>query len=98
MKENEVLDFPYKDFTEAIAKLDEQTDIQARKWHEEKKRVGLIGTLTRMVARFWEVYFSRRGCKQGVVGLFLAVNAGMYEFLSYAKLWELKKADPSGQK
>ena len=26
-----------------------------------------------------------------VIGLFLAVNSGMYQFLSYAKYWELKK-------
>lgn len=91
MKEKEVLDFPYKDFTEAIAKLDEQTDIQARKWASEKKRVGLFGTLCRMLSRFWNVYFCKGGRKAGVKGLFLAVNAGMYEFLSYAKLWELEK-------
>ena len=85
------LEFPYKDFTEAIARLDEETDAQARLWFEGKKKVGLAGTVGRTIGRFWEVYFSKGGRKLGVPGLFLAVNAGMREFISFAKYWELKR-------
>lgn len=88
---NDLLHYTYQDFTDAIAKLDRQTDLEAKKWFREKRKVGVLQTLRKMVDRFWRAYFSKRGYKDGVIGLFLAVNSGMYQFLSFAKYWELKK-------
>lgn len=88
---NDILHYTYRDFTDAIAKLDRQTDLEARKWFREKRKVGVLSTLRKMVDRFWRAYYSKKGHKDGVIGLFLAVNSGMYQFLSYAKYWELKK-------
>ncbi len=87
---NDILHYTYRDFTDAIAKLDRQTDLEARKWFREKRKVGVFGILRKMVDRFYRAYFKREGYKDGVVGLFLAVNSGMYQFLSFAKYWELK--------
>ncbi len=88
---NDILHYTYRDFTDAIAKLDRQTDLEAKKWFRERRRVGVLGTLRKMVDRFCRVYFSKQGHKDGVIGLFLAVNSGMYQFLSFAKYWEMKK-------
>ena len=88
----DILHYTYRDFTDAITKLDRQTDLEARKWFREKRKVGALGTLRKMVDRFCRAYFSKKGYKDGVIGLFLAVNSGMYQFLSYAKYWEMKKA------
>ncbi|MBI4432045.1 MAG: glycosyltransferase family 2 protein [Candidatus Omnitrophica bacterium] len=88
---NDVLHYTYRNFTDAVAKLDRQTDLEAKKWFREKRKVGIFSTLRKMVDRFWRAYVSKKGYKDGVVGLFLAVNAGMYQFLSFAKYWELKK-------
>ena len=88
---NDILHYTYRDFTDAITKLDRQTDLEAMKWFREKRKVGILGTLRKMVDRFWRAYFSKQGYKDGVIGLFLAVNAGMYQFLSFAKYWEMKK-------
>lgn len=87
----DILHYTYRNFTDAVAKLDRQTDLEARKWFREKRKVGLLGTLRKMVDRFWRSYISKQGHKDGVIGLFLAVNSGMYQFLSYAKYWELKR-------
>ncbi len=92
---NDILHYTYRDFTDAIAKLDRQTDLEARKWFREKRKVGMPGTLRKTVDRFWRAYFSKQGYKDGVIGLFLAVNSGMYQFLSYVKYWEMKKAESS---
>ncbi len=89
---NDILHYTYRDFTDAIAKLDRQTDLEAKKWFREKRKVGVFGTLRKMVDRFCRAYYSKKGHKDGVIGLFLAVNSGMYQFLSFAKYWEMKKA------
>lgn len=88
---SDVIHFTYRNFTDAIAKMDRQTDLEARKWFREKRKVGIFSTMRKTVDRFWRAYFSKQGHKDGVIGLFLAVNSGMYQFLSYAKYWELKK-------
>ncbi len=88
---NDVLHYTYRDFTDAIGKLDRQTDLEAKKWVREKRKVGVFSVLRKMVDRFWRAYFKNQGYKDGVIGLFLAVNSGMYQFLSYAKYWEMKK-------
>lgn len=88
---NDILHYTYRDFTDAIAKLDRQTDLEAMKWFREKRKVGVFGTVRKMADRFWRAYIKKEGYKDGVVGLFLAVNSGMYQFLSFAKYWEMKK-------
>jgi len=91
--QGDILHYTYSDFTDAIAKLDRQTDLEARKWFREKRKIGLLKTLRRMIDRFFKAYVVKNGRKDGVIGLFLAVNAGMYQFLSYVKYWELLKRE-----
>ena len=86
---NDLLHYTYRDFTDAIAKLDRQTDLEARKWFREKRKIGVVSTARKTVDRFWRAYVSKQGYKDGVIGLFLAVNSGMYQFLSFAKYWEM---------
>ena len=88
---SDILHYTYRDFTDAIAKLDRQTDLEARKWFRENRKVGTLSILRKTTDRFWRAYISKKGYKDGVIGLFLAVNSGMYQFLSYAKYWELKR-------
>ena len=88
---SDILHYTYRDFTDAIAKMDRQTDLEARKWFRENRKVGTFSIIRKTVDRFWRAYISKKGYKDGVIGLFLAVNSGMYQFLSYAKHWELKR-------
>lgn len=89
----DILHYTYRDFTDAIAKLDRQTDLEARKWFREKRKMGVFFTIRKTIDRFWRAYFSKQGYRDGVIGLFLAVNSGMYQFLTFAKYWELKQKD-----
>ena len=88
---SDIIHYTYRNFTDAIAKLDRQTDLEARKWFREKRKIGIFSTIRKTIDRFWRAYFSKQGYKDGVIGLFLAVNSGMYQFLSFAKYWEMKK-------
>ena len=89
---SDIIHYTYRDFTDAIAKMDRQTDLEARKWFRENRKIGVFSSLRKTVDRFWRAYFNKKGYKDGVIGLFLAVNSGMYQFLSFAKTWEMKKA------
>lgn len=93
---NDIIHYTYRDFTDAIAKLDRQTDLEARKWFRERRKIGVLQTIRKSIDRFWRAYVSKKGYKDGMVGLFLAVNSGMYQFLSFAKTWELYRAESAG--
>lgn len=90
--------YTYRDFSDVIAKMDRQTDLEARKWFREKRRVGLISILRRTIDRFFKSYVQKKGFKDGVIGLFLSVHSGMYQFLTYLKFRELSegKEPPAG--
>ncbi len=89
---SDIIHYTYRDFTDIIGKLDRQTDLEARKWYREKRKGGLGLALWKTLDRFWRAYFKKKGYKDGVIGLFLAVNSGMYQFLSYVKYWEMQNA------
>ena len=95
---SDILHYTYRDFTDAVAKLDRQTDLEAKKWFREKRKVGIFSTIRKMLDRFFKAYVSKQGYRDGVIGLFLAVNSGMYQFLSYAKYWEMKKQEIAGER
>ena len=83
-------------FTQAIEELDRETDVEARKRFDEKRTVAAFPAARAMVAGFWHAYFSGKACREGVPGLFRAVNAGMFHFLTYAKHWELERSKRTG--
>jgi len=39
---NDLVHYTYRDFSDAVAKLDRQTDLEARKWFREKRKVGIF--------------------------------------------------------
>ena len=89
----DIIHFTYRDFTDAIAKMDRQTDLEACKWFREKRKVGILSAVRKSIDRFVRSYFRKQGYKDGVIGLFLSVNSGMYQFLTYIKYWEKLNAD-----
>jgi glycosyltransferase involved in cell wall biosynthesis len=92
---NDVLHYTYRDFTDAIGKLDRQTDLEARKWFRERRKVGPVSITRKAIDRFVRAYLMKQGYRDGVRGLFLAVNGAMYQFLSYMKYWEKLQASKS---
>lgn len=87
---SDLIHYTYRDFNDIVAKLDRQTDLEARKWFRENRKIGLLITLYKTVDRFWKSYVTKKGHKDGVIGLFLSVNSGMYQFLTYLKVREMR--------
>ena len=79
------------DFTQSVAELDRESDLAARKAFQEGQRNTAVGAARLMVSAFWKTYQIENARAKGVPGLFRAVNAGMFYFLTYAKHWELER-------
>ena len=90
---HDLLRYSYRDFTDAITQLDLQTELEAKQWIRENRKVGVGKMLRKSIGSFWRQYFSQKGHKDGVIGLFMAVQTGMREFLSFAKYWEATRGD-----
>lgn len=83
--------YPYHDFTQAVEELDLLTDVESEKWFEQKKQLGVFWAIRSSLGAFWKTYFGQKECRNGLRGLFFAVNNGMFIFLSYAKYWERQR-------
>jgi glycosyltransferase involved in cell wall biosynthesis len=80
----------YEDFSELFRGLNSQTTLEAQKWFNEKRKIGVSGMLWKAVDRFFRAYVRKQGHKDGIMGFVVAMNGALYQIFSYAKYWELK--------
>lgn len=82
--------FVDENISDMIRRLDRYTTLRAQDLVEG----GEVGTMRKNVARifgrFWKCYVLRKGYREGVMGFVIALFAGLYPFLSYAKAVELQ--------
>ena len=88
---NDIIHKGYEDFAELFRGLNGQTSLEAEKWFNEKRKIGVGRMLWKACDRFFRTYVRKKGYKDGVVGLVVATNSAMYQVLSYAKYWELRQ-------
>ena len=91
---SEIIHYSYRDFSDFLKKLDNQTTREAKKWFSTGRKMRLGKALWRTLDRFFRTYLVKKGYKDGVVGLVVALFAGFYQILSYAKYWEMKREKP----
>ncbi len=87
----DIIHYNYQNFHSAFAKLNHQTDFEARKWIRDGRKMSLGIALRKICERFIKFYFIKRGFLDGFLGFFLALYSGMYQFFAYCKYWEIKK-------
>lgn len=87
----DLIHYPYRDFSDFVSKLNRQTTLEATKWFRMGRKMTLSHALRRTVDRFFRSWISKRGYKDGFVGFMVALFSGLYQILSYAKYWEMKK-------
>jgi len=85
---SDIIHYSYEDFSELIASMNGQTTKEAQKWALDGRKMTLGKALWRAFDRFYRGYFAKKGKLDGVIGLMVAVNSGIYQVLSYAKYWE----------
>ncbi len=87
---NDLLHYSYRDIAHHVRQINRYTDTMA----ELKAARGVGVPLLRMISyppvKFFKMYLLRMGFLDGPQGLILAVLGAVYEFLKYAKLWEIR--------
>ncbi len=96
---NDLLHYTYRDWADFLRKLNNQTTLEARKWHklslEDPKRarykMNTLHALWRVLDRFVRTFFAKKGYNDGFTGFMVAYFASLYQIVSYAKYRELKR-------
>jgi glycosyltransferase involved in cell wall biosynthesis len=80
----------YPDIGHFLGSLNYQTTKEAQKWFEDKRKMSLTRALRKTIDRSFRAYVLKKGYKDGFIGLVVAVFAGLYQFITYAKYRQLK--------
>lgn len=88
MLRHDLVHYSYRDVSDFIEKVDRQTTWEAEKWVASGRRMSLGKALWRTLDRFVRSYLLKRGYRDGLWGYIVAVMAGFYQFLAYAKYRE----------
>jgi len=88
---NDIIHYSYRDFGDFLSKMNKQTTWEAKKWVDDKRKMGLARALRKSVDRFLRTYIGKKGFKDGFVGFMVAIFAGLYQIITFAKYWEAKK-------
>jgi glycosyltransferase involved in cell wall biosynthesis len=87
----DIIHYGYRNFTHMIEKLNNQTTLEAEKWISENRKVGFLKIIYKMIERFLRNYFGKKGYADGFMGFFMSAQHALYQLLTYAKYWEIKK-------
>ncbi|MBI4227230.1 MAG: glycosyltransferase family 2 protein [Candidatus Omnitrophica bacterium] len=99
--DHDLMHYSYRDLGDFVGKLNRQTTLETKKWLRDGRPMGFRKGLWRTVDRFYRTYWSKQGRKDGMLGFIMAVLAGMYQFLTFAKYWTARfgpgrQASPPG--
>jgi len=81
----------YPDFEHFLASLNRQTTLEARKWIQTGRNMSLGRALWRTFDRFPRSYLRKKGYKDGFIGFMIGFFASLYQIISYAKYWQMKR-------
>ena len=81
----------YPDFEHFLASINRQTTLEARKWIQTGRNMSLGQAIWRTMDRFPRSFIGKKGYRDGFVGFMIAFFASLYQIMSYAKYWEIKR-------
>lgn len=81
----------YTSFEHFLAKLNSQTTLEAKKWVKTNRQMSFGRAVWRTMDRFPRFFLRKGGYKDGFIGFMMAFFASLYQVMSYAKYWEMKK-------
>lgn len=88
----DILHYSYKNIADHLRKINAYTTTLAQAKWEEGKKSGFFLMMGVTLFKFFKAFILKRGFLDGVPGFIVAVLGAYYEFLKYAKLWEMNKA------
>ena len=85
----DIVHYSYNNFHDFFQSLNNQTTLEAKKWFEEKRKIGFLKAYRKFLSRFIRYYIIEQGFRDGIVGLMVAWGGGFYQIMSYVKYWEM---------
>lgn len=83
--------YTHTEIADQVDTLNRFSSQAARTQWNKGLKVSLLKLIGRPLARFFKFYIIKRGYRDGVAGLVVAVSEAFYVFLKYAKLWEFNR-------
>jgi glycosyltransferase involved in cell wall biosynthesis len=84
--------FTYRSISDYLKRMDRYSDLSARQYHQEGKRLAWPEILFRTQFTFFKMWVLQKGFLDGANGFVLAVLYSYYTFVKYAKLKELNRS------
>jgi glycosyltransferase involved in cell wall biosynthesis len=88
---SDIIHYSWKDFGDFLSKLNGQTTRAAQKWINTERKMSFGNALWRTSDRFWRTLIRKKAYKDGFIGFMVAYFASLYQIISYAKYWQMKK-------
>jgi (heptosyl)LPS beta-1,4-glucosyltransferase len=89
---HDLVHLAYDNYSQLISKLNYQTDMEARKWLKDRRKVNGWVVLRKAFDRFLKAYFLKKGYKDGLAGTMCALSGFLYQVVTYAKYREYSKS------
>jgi glycosyltransferase involved in cell wall biosynthesis len=86
--DSELHHYSFTDLADYVRRMNTLSSNATKSMLNRGVRPSLIAILLRPLARFFKFYISRKGYREGVAGLVVAIIEAMSVFLKYAKVWE----------
>ncbi len=87
----DLLHYSYRDLSHHLQQINKYTDTMAGIKARAGMGLSLLRMLTRPPAKFLKMYALRLGFLDGTPGFIAAAMGAVYEFMKYAKLWDLRR-------
>jgi len=94
---SDIIHYGFENLADVFRNLNEQTTLQAQEWFREKRKFEPFTMVRTTIDRFLRKYLLKGGYKGGVLGFVLSACDGIYQFMSYSKLWELYNKDTKSE-
>ena len=87
----DMIHYSWRDFAHFFDKVNSQSTLEARKWIYTKRKMSMPHAFWRVADRFFRKFIRKKGYKDGFYGFIAAFSDSLYQILSYAKYWEMRK-------
>ena len=96
--DGELEHYTYRSLDEQVKRLHAHATIAAQEeFKSGTKNVGCSRILLSPLARMVKFYFLKKGYREGLAGVVVAILEGFYTFIKYAKVWELQRTSKKEQ-
>lgn len=88
----DMIHYSHRDIEDYVRSLNGHTTLEAKKWFLTKRNMSFFHAFWRALDRcFYRRLWRKKAGKDGVYGLCVAVQSGIYQLVSWVKCWEMEQ-------